>query len=414
MAEDSQGRSLPRRVPRDRREPSAQRPTVHLPESVVRRILGVLDDIRADNAQRDPTVSRIRPEDAPTVPLAAIRAPAGTAEDRLQPGIAAPARTIAHGTAQANRQWLRSLRPGRARPGPRGGRHQTITRAVISAIAVLSAGSLVFLLTGHAARVSAPNSHPADARSVLAIRDRAAAWVAAQVSRAALVSCDRVMCRALHAHGFPAACLVELRPGQIPVLRSRVLVLTAAVRSIIKSRAVTAYAPTALAGFGSGNTAISIRVIAQRGVGPYSASLRSDLLARQAAGSELLQNQQVRESALAGRQLGHGQVDSRLLAIIASLAARQMVSVVSFGDRGPGASAGVPFRSAYLAAPLRKAAAPGPGRQVQQMAAFLRAQRAPYRPTTIQTVRLAGGQIALRVRFLAPSPLGLLAPPVKR
>jgi hypothetical protein len=284
---------------------------------------------------------------------------------------------------------------------------------VISAIAVLSAGLLVFLLTGHAAEVGPPSGHPASARSVLAIRDRAAAWVAAEVSRAARVSCDKVMCHALRAHGFPAACIVELRPGQTLGLRSRVLVLTAAVRGMIKSRAVNAYAPTALAAFGSGNTAISIRVIAKRGVGAYSASLRKDLLARRAAGGQLLQNQQVSESAVVGRQLGHGQVDSRLLAIIASLAARQMVSVISFGDRGPGASAGVPFRSAYLAAPIGKAA-PGPASQVEQMAAFLRAQRGPYRPATIQSVRLAGGQIALRIRFLAPSPLGLLAAPAKR
>jgi hypothetical protein len=43
--------------------------------------------------------------------------------------------------------------------------------------------------------------------SVAATSNRAAAWVAAQVSRSAMVSCDPVMCQALRAHGFPASAL---------------------------------------------------------------------------------------------------------------------------------------------------------------------------------------------------------------
>ncbi len=136
------------------------------------------------------------------------------------------------------------------------------------------------------------------------------------------------------------------------------------------------------------------------------------MLARRAAGAQLLQNQQISVSAVARRQLGYGQVDSRLLAIIASLAARRMVSVVSFGDLAPGASPGIPFRSADLAAPSG-AAGPDQAGQVEWMAAVLRAARAPYLAANIQTVRLAGGRIALRIEFAAPSPLGLLAASVQ-
>ena len=39
---------------------------------------------------------------------------------------------------------------------------------------------------------------------------------------------------------------------------------------------------------------------------------------------------------------------------------------------------------------------------------FLLAQRAPYLPAEMNTVRLATGQAVLRVEFTAPSPLGLL------
>jgi hypothetical protein len=510
MAEDSQVPALPRRVPRDKQEPTTGRPAAQLPESVVHRILSVLDGMRADASPQDrkvqaeqpaqhhaapskrppslprpmpgtsnegePDVQIVRqvqpasspgipPEEAPTVPLAAIPASASgvTEADRVQPDIAAqpgpeapvghqfghalptreqgppygqfrlddvpaglqdapasPEEVPAHresmgsslGKAQASRAKLLTRPPGPARPKASGGRHRRIIRGVILAIALLSAGSLVFLLTWRASTVTAPNGNLTKARSVVAIRDRAAAWVAAQVSRTAMVACDRIMCQALEARGIPAVSLLELRPGQADPLRSRVLVVTAAVRSMIKSRLVTTYAPAAIAGFGSGSAGISIRVIAPRGAAAYSSSLRADMLARRAAGAQLLQNQQISLSAGARRQLGYGQIDSRLLAIIASLAARRMVSVVSFGDLAAGASPGVPCRSADLAAPSGMAG-PDPAGQVQWMAAFLRAQRAPYLAANIQTVRLAGGRIVLRIEFAAPSPLGLLAASVQ-
>ncbi len=193
-------------------------------------------------------------------------------------------------------------------------------------------------------------------------------------------------------------------------LRSRVLVVTAAVRRLMKGRTVATYAPAAIAGFGSGSAGVSIRVVAAHGAAAYSSSLRADVLARRAAGANLLENQQITVSSVARRQLAHGQIDSRLLAIIASLAARRMIVIVSFGDLAHGASPGIPFRSADLAAP-GTLAGPGHASQVRWMAAFARAQRAPYLAANIQVVRLAGGRIGLRIAFAAPSPLGLLAAP---
>src|SRR6266851_3813217 len=373
MAEDSQVPSLPRRVPRDTKKPTTGPPAAQLPESVVQRILGVLDDIRADaspqdctvraeqpdqqhaaRAERPPSLPRptgisnegepgaqivrqvlpasslgIPPEEAPTVPLAAIPASVSgvTEDDRVQPDIVAqpgsaapvghamptraqeppyrqfgrdevqvglqdvpaslevvPAHRESMGShlvkAQASPAKLLTRPPEPARPKASGGRHRRITRWVILAIALLSAGSLVFLTTLHASTVRVPKGNLTKARSVAVIRDRAAAWVAAEVSRTATVSCDRIMCQALEAHGIPAASLLELRPGQANPLSSRVLVVTAAVRSMIKSRLVTTYAPAAIAGFGSRSAGISIRVIAPRGAAAYSSSLRADMLAR--------------------------------------------------------------------------------------------------------------------------------------
>jgi hypothetical protein len=65
--------------------------------------------------------------------------------------------------------------------------------------------------------------------------------------------------------------------------------------------------------------------------------------------------------------------------------------------------------------PLRVAdiAPAGPGTRhrpnsISSLALFLRNQLTPYRPADITIVRLASGQPVLRVRFGAPSPLGLL------
>ena len=73
------------------------------------------------------------------------------------------------------------------------------------------------------------------------------------------------------------------------------------------------------------------------------------MLARIASGTQLLDNRRIIVSATARGQLAHGQADSRLLVVIAGLAARWPVSVAAFGDLAPGASPGVPLRSADLA-----------------------------------------------------------------
>ena len=103
-----------------------------------------------------------------------------------------------------------------------------------------------------------------------------------------------------------------------------------------------------------------------------------------------------------------GQVDSRLLITIAAMAVRYPVSIVAFGDSGPGVSAGLPFRSADLAQTDR-AAAIGRAAYVLALTAFLRAQKPAGRASQIDVLRLPGGQFVLRVEFSAPSPLGLYA-----
>ena len=156
-----------------------------------------------------------------------------------------------------------------------------------------------------------------DASTEVAVRDRAAAWVASQVGRAGLVSCDQVMCQALQVRGVPAADLLVLRPGGADPLRSAVVVVTAAVRKMVGSRRLTADAPAAIASFGSGAGRISIRVIFPRGAAAYATALRKEIADRKTAGTSLLLLGPVTASTVARLQLQGGQVDSRLLLTLA-------------------------------------------------------------------------------------------------
>jgi hypothetical protein len=233
---------------------------------------------------------------------------------------------------------------------------------------------------------------------------------AGQVSRAAVVSCDQLMCQALEAHGIPVGDLLELGKGAASPLRPDVMIATAEVRGQFGSRISSVLAPAVIASFGSGRLRIDIRAIAPHGAAAYAAALSADLLARKTSGAELLRSERIFVSAAARRQLSAGQVDSRLLITIAGMAALHPVRIVAFGDPAPGAGAGSPLRSADLA---DADAAPGAGSSayVRSMLAFLHAQHAPYLPAHTGAVRRASGQTVLRIEFAAPGPPGLLNPP---
>jgi len=90
------------------------------------------------------------------------------------------------------------------------------------------------------------------------------------------------------------------------------------------------------------------------------------------------------------------------------LAAERPVSIVAFGDLPPGASPGIPFRSADLAPPAGMA---GSKRAAEgRWSTFLHAQQGQYLAAHITMVPLAEGRNILHVEFSAPSPLGLLNP----
>jgi hypothetical protein len=282
--------------------------------------------------------------------------------------------------------------------------------ALVVLIVVFAAGALTVALIRHpGSGTAASGSGQAAAGSApvaaaTAARQRAASWIVAQVSHSTVVSCDPAMCAALEARGFPSGDLMTIGPSASYPLGSAVIAATAPVRSEFGSRLTTVYAPTVLASFGTGTAQVDIRAYAPDGAAAYLSALKTDQAARSSAGGQLLRNHRVEVTTAARAPLAAGQVDARLLITIATLAAQGRVSIVAFGDSGPGASPGVPLRAAVLAQP------PGTSSgYLQSVLTFLRAQQAPYLANSISLAQLANGQDIVRIEYAAPSPLGLLS-----
>jgi hypothetical protein len=276
---------------------------------------------------------------------------------------------------------------------------------VILLAILIAAGSVAFVLTRHAG----PAKAKITADTGVAERNRAAAWIASQVSPAVPISCDQVMCRTLKAYRIPADDLLVLSSGNANPLHSGVIVVTAAVTKMIGSRLAND-APATIASFGSGSAQVSIRLIVPHGAAAYASALREGLADRKQNEIGLLQNQRIKVSAMARRQIAEGQVDSRLVLTIAQLASQWPVFITAFGDVMPGTSPGIPLRYAYLAETGR--ASTSAADQARLMSGFVRELGWPYQGARFQVVRRAG-VLVLRIGFKAPSPLTWLvgAPP---
>jgi len=289
-----------------------------------------------------------------------------------------------------------------------------LTSVIILVAVVFAAGALTVALTNGAGTSAASGQDsagvpPASGNLVAASADRrrAARWIAAQVSRSATVACDPAMCAGLQAAGFPSGNLLVLSSAAGDPLGSAIVVSTDAIRSEFAGRLAGVYAPVILASFGSGTARVDVRVTAADGSPAYLAALRADRLARQASGRQLLSNHSLVVSAAARAALAAGNVDSRLLSTLAVLAgtAHLSVNALSFGDSGPGASPGIPMRSAVIA--VRAHGKPSGSGSLQSALSFLRAQQAPFRAESM-IMGNDSGQPVLRIQFAAPSPLGLL------
>ena len=239
-------------------------------------------------------------------------------------------------------------------------------------------------------------------QAATATRTTAARWIAGQVSASAIAACDPAMCAALQASGVPAGRLLVLGTSASDPLGSDLVVATPALRSQFGARLASVYAPVVIASFGSGAARIDIRAVAADGTAAYDSALAADRSARIAAGGQLVGNRRITMTAAARAVLRAGQVDPRLLAMLAALAAQQPLRILAFGDPSPGASAAIPLRSVQLAPATAGTHAAA---RLRTMLSFLQAQQPPFLPATAALVH----QSALSVEYAAPSPLGLLS-----
>ncbi len=293
-----------------------------------------------------------------------------------------------------------STQDRRTRP-PRSRRARVVAVAIV-APAIAVAGLCAALLTGRQPAIRPAGQGSDQARLT---RAQAASWVASQVARSSVISCDPAMCAAIQQHGVPAGDLLVLGPGgATDPLASNVVVATAPVRDEFGTRLASVYAPVVLASFGDDAARVDIRAVAPDGAAAYRSELAADLRSRARLGAELLRNPRLRIPATAARLLRSGRVDTRLLAALATLADLRPLQIVGFGDAGPGASGVVPLRSVVIESGLPNAGAGWP----TPVLAFLTAQQPPYRPVRAALVRLARGQLAVRFEYPTPGPLGLL------
>ena len=298
-------------------------------------------------------------------------------------------------------------KPNRRRAGRRLG-----TWLVFAVLAGLAAGVLAVVAVRQFGSPAAKQPTAAQLRAETAARTATATWLTQHVSQDAAVACDRVMCAALTARGFPARKLLVLGPASgDPFRTAAVVVETPAVLGLFGSSLATAWAPDVLASFGSGPASITIRVVAPHGAAAYRAQQRLDLAARKTAEAALLLNDsQIQVPALAGLQLAAGQVDSRVVLALADLAGQQPISIVQFGNDGPRASANLPLRFVDLAENV-PAAHQTPAAYVRSVRAYLGRAGNKYRPASMTTVVLPNGPTVLRVDFDAPSPFGVFGTP---
>ncbi len=301
--------------------------------------------------------------------------------------------------------------PPRPRAGPRQAsalRRLIATGAIAVALVSLAAACLGVAVARYLASSAAhaDTVSPAIERAEAASRLLAATWVTREVSHAAVVACDPLMCAALTADGFPSRNVRVLGPSSTYPLTSTVVVVTQTVRDLFGSSFTSNYAPAVLAAFGSADASITVRVIASHGAAAYQAQLGTDMNQRKQIGSDLAQNASITVSAEAKKQLEAGLPDARLLLAITSLATTEHVDILGFGNIGPGADPTVPLRFADLAESDQGAGRPSPA-YVRALRAVLGAISGPLHPTVAMAV-LPGGQHVLRIEYTAPTPLNVL------
>ena len=273
---------------------------------------------------------------------------------------------------------------------------------------VVAAGAVVAVLLTSGSGAPQPGGPPSGTAAPAA-QAAAVRWVVSQVYPTTTVACDQATCAALVTHGYSPANLRKITSTSA-LSGSGIVVVTPAARHLFGSSLATAWAPAALATFGSGNSEVSVRIVAPagpQGAAGWEQRARKDQAERKTSEAALTQAQTITVSGPAQQDLQAGRIDGRLMEAIADAASAEPVDIVEFGNVGMGASALVPLRYADLAVSNR-AATLGIPAYIQALRTGMNTGPGP-RPDRTELLTLPGGQKVLRVEFLAPSPFGVLA-----
>ena len=156
-----------------------------------------------------------------------------------------------------------------------------------------------------------------------------------QVTRADIVGCDPQFCHDLLGKD-PSAHVLTLVPGANDPLGSTLVVATAAIQTQFGGRLESVYAPAVIASFGQGPAKFEILWVYPGGTAKYHSDLQTGLSYRQEAGAQLLTNRQITISPAARAQLLGGDIDPRLMQLLAIMADIHPVDIVGFVDQSPG------------------------------------------------------------------------------
>jgi len=230
----------------------------------------------------------------------------------------------------------------------------------------------------------------------------AASWFATQAGHGLVIGCDPATCAAILTAGYPTGGQVVLQPGVSLPGPGSLIVASAAIRAQYGQQ-LTSRAPDVLAAFGTGVSAVDVRLAVAGGAHAYGQAARRALAARRRAGHMLLKVRNMHVRNVAKKDLSSGRVDPRLTAALRRLAQHYPVVLVHFGDAGPLAGGAAQYRTAEIAVPTSRRGQ----RKVSElrgMEKLLKGRRSVGRPE-LTAKQVAGGKLILEVKFLAPTPL---------
>jgi hypothetical protein len=234
---------------------------------------------------------------------------------------------------------------------------------------------------------------------------QAVTWISGDVAAGTVVACDAQTCAALTAAGLPVSQQVQVGLNSQSLLSASIVVVTPELRGLFETTPSLGdyVAPAVLASFGS----VSIQPIDSAGAGAYQAALNQDVQARIAMGEQLINSGYISASATAMSELEAGDVDSRVLLVLQALSTQEPIDILAFGDAGPGASQGIPFRGVQLAEFDANALVPRQ-QYLQVFQQVLAAQATFPPPQHAGPVPGADGQTVIQIEYAAPSPFGVL------